>query len=88
MAMMVAEGWAGNGTLEYSIRLARSGGVPRRAFWGALVVGTLLNRNNQGDAILAGGGPNWVKLALTYLVPYAVSTHGAVSAQMRRRAGV
>ena len=68
-----------------AIALAISDGVPRRAFWVALVVGTVLTLINQGDAILAGGGPNWTKLVLTYLVPYAVSTHGAVSTRMRPR---
>ena len=64
--------------------LATSGGVPRRAFWVALVVGTVLNLINQGDAILAGGARlNWLKLVLTYLVPFAVSTHGAVTVRLR-----
>jgi hypothetical protein len=62
--------------------LATSGGVPRRAFWVALVVGTILNAINQGDALLGGLPVSWAKIALTYLVPFAVSTHGAVSARM------
>ena len=57
-----------------------SDGVPRRSLWVALVVGTILNLINQGDALLGGAGSvNWVKVALTFLVPYAVSTYGAVS---------
>jgi hypothetical protein len=39
----------------------------------------VLNLINQGDAILAGGSINWLKVALTYAVPYCVSTYGAVS---------
>ena len=54
-------------------------GVPRRSFVVALVVGTILNLINQGDAILTGVHPDVVKLALTYLVPYGVATYGAVS---------
>src|SRR4249920_4005227 len=46
---------------------------------GALVVGTILNLINQGDALFGPGPINWVKVLLTYLVPYTVSTYGAVS---------
>lgn len=50
----------------------------------ALVVGTLLNLINQGDAIFAAKSINWTKIVLTYLVLYAVSTYGAVSYRMSR----
>jgi hypothetical protein len=73
--------------LRRVVHLATTDGVPLRAFWVALVVGTLLNLINQGDALLAGGRISWAKLALTFLVPFAVSTHGAVSARMRLRGG-
>jgi hypothetical protein len=62
---------------------ALSDGVPRRSFFAALVVGTVLNIINQGDAILAHTSINWVKIILTYLVPYGVCTYGAVSLQPR-----
>ncbi len=55
-----------------------SSGVPQRAFAVAVVVGTVLNLINQGDAVLHGG-LSWPKAILTYLVPFAVSTHGALS---------
>jgi hypothetical protein len=58
---------------------AVSDGVPRRSLWVALVVGTILNLINQGDALLAGQRLDVAKLALTYVVPYIVSTYGAVS---------
>lgn len=64
---------------------ALSDGVPLRSLYVALVVGTALNLINQGDAILATGGVNWIKLVLTYCVPYAVCTYGAVSSQMVSR---
>ena len=64
------------------VALALSGGVPRRAAVVALLVGTALNLINQGDFVLAGNAPHWGKLVLTYMVPYLVSTHGAVSARM------
>jgi hypothetical protein len=51
----------------------------------ALVVGTVLNLINQGDAILAMGHVSWVKIVLTYCVPYAVCTYGAVSSQLVSR---
>jgi len=64
---------------------AVSDGVPRRSFYVAIVVGTVLNLINQGDAMLGVGPINWLKIALTYLVPYAVCTYGAVSSQLRSR---
>jgi hypothetical protein len=62
-------------------------GVPRRSLYVALVVGTVLNLINQGDAILGAGSINWIKLSLTYLVPYAVCTYGAVCAKANVRTG-
>jgi hypothetical protein len=64
-------------------RCAVSDGVPRRSLYVALIVGTLLNFINQGDAFLDAGSINWIKLILTYLVPYAVCTYGSVSSQLR-----
>jgi hypothetical protein len=61
---------------------AVSEGVPRRSLLVALVVGTILNLINQGDALVLGQTLNIAKLALTYVVPYLVSTYGAVSFRM------
>jgi hypothetical protein len=63
---------------------AISGGVPRRSLYVALLVGTVLNLINQGDALLGLVPINWLKLVLTYCVPYAVCTYGAVSYQLRQ----
>jgi hypothetical protein len=60
-------------------------GVPRRSFAVALVVGTILNLINQGDALLAARPLDLTKLLLTYLVPYCVATYGAVSYQLALR---
>jgi len=60
-------------------RYAISNGVPRRSLLVALVVGTILNLINQCDAMLAGLPLDVAKLLLTYLVPYLVSTYGAIS---------
>jgi hypothetical protein len=70
-------------TLKLACRCALSDGVPRRSFLVALVVGTLLNLINQGDALLGAMPVNWFKIVLTYFVPYAVATYGAVSLQLR-----
>ena len=61
-------------------RLAMSGGVPRRSFWVAVVVGGILNLINQGDALWGAAPVHWGKLVLTFCVPYCVATYGAVSA--------
>lgn len=66
-------------------RLATTGGVPRRSLVIALVVGTILNLINQGDALVSGAAPSWPKIALTYIVPYLVSTYGAVTARLHAR---
>lgn len=64
------------------IALALSDGIPRRAFCVALIVGGILNLINQGDVIFSGEAIVWWKLALTFIVPYLVSTHGAIAARL------
>jgi len=61
-------------------------GTPRRSLFVAIVVGTILNLINQGDAILAGVDLQITKLLLTYAVPYCVATYGAVSLRLRMEA--
>ena len=53
-----------------------------RAIKVALLVGTLLALINHGEKILSLSLTNqdYIKLVLTYLVPYAVSSWSAVSA--------
>ncbi|HVC52593.1 MAG TPA: nitrate/nitrite transporter NrtS [Stellaceae bacterium] len=60
-------------------RCCVSDGIPRRSLGVALIVGTILNLINQGDALVTGRSLDFAKLLLTYLVPYCVSTYGAVS---------
>lgn len=71
------------------LRLALSPVMVRRSVLVALVVGTVLNLINQGDVIAAGGAVNWVKVVLTYAIPFCVSTYGACCAshQLRRTGG-
>ena len=71
-------------TLRRAVYCSLSEGVPFRSGCVALVVGTILNLINQGDTFLGLTSINWIKVFLTYLVPYAVSTYGAVSYRMSR----
>lgn len=63
-------------------RFCIGSGVPRRSFFVALIVGTLLNLINQGDALFGGESLNIAKMILTFAVPYCVATYGAVSYRM------
>lgn len=64
------------------IQLACNPSVVRRGVVYSLVVGTLLAIINQGDVIMHGNLTGWhgLKIALTYLVLYAVSTLSSVGA--------
>ena len=57
-------------------------GIVRRSFVLAVIVGTILNLINQGDALLAGTHLVAWKILLTYCVPYCVATYGAVTARL------
>ena len=56
--------------------------VVRRALRIAVIVGTLLISINHGDKILSGSlqDGDWLKMFLTYFVPYGVSTVSSVAA--------
>jgi hypothetical protein len=73
------------------LRLAASAPVRRRAVRYALVVGAILITINHGDAILRGDLPvsRLLRMGLTVMVPYLVSTFSSVGAmlQMRREKG-
>jgi hypothetical protein len=52
----------------------------------ALVVGSILGLINHGDRIFLSWdmrAVDWIKLALTYCVPYCVATYGAVKYALR-----
>jgi len=70
--------------LKILCRCAFSDGIPRRSLYVAIIVGTILNLINQGDALFGPLSFNWTKMMLTYFVPYAVSTYGAVSYLLSR----
>ncbi len=52
----------------------------------ALVVGTLLNLINQGEALLNGDTISWFYVALNYLVPYCVASYSAAKNELEQRA--
>jgi hypothetical protein len=54
-------------------------GTPMKAFFTALVVGTILTLINHGDTIVGGEFPPLMKVILTYCTPYCVTTWGAVT---------
>ncbi len=71
-----------------SLDIATSSAVIRRGLMYALVVGSLLIAINHGDALLRGqvDAVRLLKMALTVVVPYLVSTLSSISAlrQMAR----
>lgn len=66
------------------ISLALEPRVVRSGLAVGLVVGTILNLINQGDAVFGDKPAVLWKLLLTYCVPYCVSTYGAVMALRHR----
>lgn len=63
-----------------ALRLTFSPNLLRRSLAVALLVGTVLNLINQGDAYWSGSGLVWWKVILTYFVPFAVASYGSYSA--------
>lgn len=68
--------------MENFCSLCFSAAVVRRAIAYAVVVGSLLIAINHGDVILRGQLEfiHWVKMGLTVMVPYTVSTLSSVQA--------
>ena len=66
------------------MQLATTDGTPRKALITACVVGTILTTINHGDLILKGDYPPLIKVALTYFVPFCVTTWGAVLGKQSR----
>lgn len=67
--------------MQQWLQIARERAVVRRAGTSAVVVGALLITINHGDALLAGdiGYNRLLKIVLTILVPYVVSTVSSVA---------
>jgi hypothetical protein len=51
----------------------------KRAIKICLIVGTVLIALNHGDSILSGNWPHWWKVALTFAVPYSVSSYSTAA---------
>jgi hypothetical protein len=64
------------------LAIALEGTVVRRALKMMAVVGCVLAVINHGDTLLAGAmtATAWLKVALTFAVPYCVSTISSVQA--------
>jgi len=62
------------------VKNARRPDIVSRSFRVSLIVGTILVGINHGDAIIDGrvGLNELLKIFLTYLVPYCVSTYSSV----------
>ena len=67
------------------LHLAFDDGTTKKAFFSALVVGSILTGINHGDMILSGEYPSWLKVLLTYFVPYCVTTWGAITGKLTRQ---
>ena len=61
-----------------------SGDILKKSLIVALIVGTVLNIINQGDAIFAHEPVTMWKILLTYAVPFFVASYGAYNAMMQR----
>ncbi|WP_299627473.1 nitrate/nitrite transporter NrtS [uncultured Tateyamaria sp.] len=63
-------------------QIATDRSVTMRALRIALIVGTVIALINHGDRMMMGGmdAIAWLKCALTFLVPYSVSTYSSVMA--------
>lgn len=68
------------------LRLATRRSVVKRALLVSLIVGHVIGAINHGDKILAGvmAQGDWIKVALTFLVPYCVSSFSAVMAVLEQ----
>ena len=63
-----------------ALTTALSGAYLARAIVVMIIVGSVLNLINQGEALFQGAALNFAKLLLTYVVPFCVSTYGTWSA--------
>ncbi len=64
------------------LQLAMRRDIVKRSLIIAVIVGTILNLINQGDAMVDPSKFELLKCVLTYMVPYFVSTYGAVTVLM------
>jgi hypothetical protein len=65
---------------KYALRAVFRPPIVQRSLGVALIVGTILNLINQGGALIGGIGIVYWKLALTWCVPFLVSSFGSYTA--------
>lgn len=70
--------WNTDSRSQVALCLITDGNTVKRASRLALVVGSILVLINQGDTISEGMQPDWLKVTLTFAVPYCVSTWTSV----------
>jgi hypothetical protein len=70
-----------------ALAIATSQPVVKLALRMSLLIGSLLNLINQGDALFGEATLVPAKLMLTYAVPYCVATFSATSVSLRLMAG-
>ncbi len=63
-----------------ALRRTFSPPILTRSFVVAIVIGSILNLINQGDALLSGGALVGWKIVLTFCVPFLVASYGSYSA--------
>ncbi|MGU3144618.1 nitrate/nitrite transporter NrtS [Vibrio vulnificus] len=64
------------------ISIALRWSIMKTAIKVSLVVGTLLNLINQGEALFDNTDIAWGQILLNYLVPYCVSSYSAAKTKM------
>jgi hypothetical protein len=64
------------------LAVALEASVRKRALKVAFIVGSILAVINHGDVVLSGQATAtvWIKIVLTFLVPYCVATFASVQA--------
>jgi len=73
--------------MEQWLKAATRADVVKRSLRVAAVVGTILVMINYSDRLIGGtvSSVDAIKMALTYLVPYCVSTYASVSAILKTK---
>jgi len=77
-----------NRTKEIIIKTVCDTEILKQSLKISIIVGTILNIINQGDYLfnMMFNDINYFKLALTYFVPFCVSTYTAITVKMQQEA--
>lgn len=74
--------------LQAWFKAALRPGIVRNAAITAAIVGPILTAINQGDRLIAGDGLDWIKVVLTFAVPYLVATVAGANAYRAASASI